>query len=632
MSTQLTEQVESRSVVTTLAEIDSWTQDGSKVQPGGLAVGPFGVLDFAHAPQASTLLDRPASGNAPDTSIAELEDVDTDIPMPEFDPSPQLINTPSTLDALISLPDCLQWSDLFDLDFENWLSQQPDNFGVEPSTTLNLTDAQSTSLQPAPVEPISSSCLPLTNIDDMGLGNEAQLLIKHFDSHVIEAIAALPFNTKSPYKILNVAAAVQTHADITYLGRSVKHANAANLYSLLACSAHHLATTLSDAELNKASYWHGLSSRAGRKAKEHLQKSLQGELQGPNKAKYKDQLMALMSMLAYTIMAGHQRDARCYMIDAERLLRLRGLAKRQISRRARLMHHMYTWARIVSESTYVLHEEKAVNLLAMPPAPRPQTAHNTRLDDFLRVEQADEYSETDMEDPKEPEIGLHDIHLQDPRPYSDTMYLQIYGIPETWLSLLSQTTRLANVKEMLKHDSHLERSLNKRMARLEDMVCTFASNNNVADESHTLPPAQYMLRALNSALVIFFYRRIRDVNALILQSHVDDVINALQNFDLSLAQQNLQGPGTAWPTFIAGCEANTGPRRQALLARMERAHRKTGSHCFQSAKTMMQEVWARRDQMATSPKSTRSGSGRTAKSSTTWIELSREKKEWVILC
>lgn len=632
MSEQLAEQVEPRAVDTSLAEIDSWTQDLRRARAGGLAVGPFGVIDFNNAAPIATT--EVASARVPIPAVLGM-------PETQYDASSQHTDTPSTLDALTSLPDYLQWSDLFDLDFEDWLSQQPDDFGAGSHITNNDHGLQLAPSQ-APLAVALPSPVPTPNdIDDRDLKDMAPALIKHFIDKVVGAIAPLPYNTKSPYKILNAAAAVQTLADMTYLNRPVTHANAANLYSLMACSAYHLAMCPSGSSAANAVCWNDMARRAGQKAKEHLQRSLQTELQGLSKAKYKDQLMALMSTLTYSVSAGHQKDARCYMIDAERLLRVRGLAKRHISRRARILHHMYTWVRIVGESTYVLHEDRVanvstINMVKMSSCSQVQAGHNDRLDDFLRVEQGEDHEEVAMEEQKDKEVGLHDIHLQDPRQYAETMYLQIYGLPETWLSLLSQTTRLANAKDMLKPNSSIEMSFNKRMTRLEDMICTFASSTNPLPSGLTtsLPPTQYMLQALNSALVIYFYRRIRDVNAWILQSHVDDVINALRNFDLALDQMNLQGPGTAWPAFVAGCEASPGARREILLKWIDTAFWKTGQSCYRAANGIMQEVWARRDQVAASPRSTRSSGGKSGKphSTPTWVEVSREKKEWVILC
>lgn len=76
------------------------------------------------------------------------------------------------------------------------------------------------------------------------------------------------------------------------------------------------------------------------------------------------------------------------------------------------------------------------------------------------------------------------------------------------------------------------------------MICSMAlktaglhksgSHDSATDESgmqRVLSASEAMLRALNSALVVFFYRRIRGVHPWILQVHVNDVIEALKAFD-----------------------------------------------------------------------------------------------------
>ena len=159
----------------------------------------------------------------------------------------------------------------------------------------------------------------------------------------------------------------------------------------------------------------------------------------------------------------NQRDARCYMIDAERLLRVKGLAKRDISRKCRLLHHVYSWIGIVGESTYVLHDYASYgpvvgNMSALNQAhqlhgnrerrkesARSRLGPNARLDDFLRLEPHSSDSDLEIDELKDGD-GLRDIHLEDSRHWGDTMY-HIYGISETWLSLVSQTTRLANIMD-----------------------------------------------------------------------------------------------------------------------------------------------------------------------------------------
>ena len=80
--------------------------------------------------------------------------------------------------------------------------------------------------------------------------------------------------------------------------------------------------------------------------------------------------------------------------------------------------------------------------------PSPAVMHG-QLDDFLGVDTHEIDSEPDFEEDTGQEVGIRDIHLQDMRHWLETLYLRIYSIPETWLSFVSQTTRLANVIDVM---------------------------------------------------------------------------------------------------------------------------------------------------------------------------------------
>ena len=352
-----------------------------------------------------------------------------------------------------------------------------------------------------------------------------------------------------------------------------------------------------------------------------------------------------------------QQDARAYMIDAERLLRLRGLAKRNISRKARELHHVYTWMRIIGESSYVLRNYQNVGVNAAignkrqsaneprrdannlgPTEPQYQVGPNPRLDDFLRLEPRPSDSDVDDMAQKDHEIGLHDIHLEDTRQFAETMYMELYGISETWLSLVSQTTRLANVMDSLnfnkeRRDLEFMELLERRKQRLENMVCSFAAmDRRAAGQSTSSGPARtidgprhHMVRALNAALVILFYRRIRKVNAWILQEHVDNVIRALKDFEMLCQRANIEEPGTPWPAFLAGCEALYPAQREYLLGYLNRTFTLTGFTRLETARTCMVEVWRRRDDSA------EGGDKRMRDQVWTWEHISKESFLHVLL-
>lgn len=326
---------------------------------------------------------------------------------------------------------------------------------------------------------------------------------------------------------------------------------------------------------------------------------------------------------------------------------MRGLPKRRISQRARLLHHVYTWLRIVGESTYVLHdytpsssfvEALRANFLSHRPGgleedEAPQSDPSARLDDFLRLETRQLDNDLNIDEPKDQESGLHDIHLQDSRSFPETLYKQIYGIPETWLSLVSQTTRLANVMESFRvarqSGMHVSldawETLQRRSVRLENMICSFSlrqTRQEAADELTTTAHG-HMLQALNEALVIFFYRRVRKIHPVALEGHVDNVISALNRFSEVLPHDDPAVPGTAWPAFIAGCEAITSVKQESITKWLDNAESVSGFTVFRTAKSIMFKLWSRQAEHL------RTNRG---DSIPTWVDVAKQGQVWPLLC
>jgi arginine metabolism regulation protein II len=127
---------------------------------------------------------------------------------------------------------------------------------------------------------------------------------------------------------------------------------------------------------------------------------------------------------------------------------------------------VYTWLRIVGESTFILHDftsagfqekiemmiQKSTVVSSVSSASEQNAVladGHPQLDDFLRVETHGPDSDLHMGTSKDQVAGLRDIHLSDLREWPKTLYMDIHGIPEDWLSLVSQTTRVANIIDFL---------------------------------------------------------------------------------------------------------------------------------------------------------------------------------------
>ncbi|KAL8960247.1 MAG: hypothetical protein Q9193_003015 [Seirophora villosa] len=672
MSSQLGARLVPGSVDASLAELDARIKEPNILHNASFDIGPFSVFSLSDSPTPHQL-----------TAATHGQ---------EIEPPLDLVTASiSELDSLLNVGNALGWNDLFDSGLDFTSPSQGNQFDEDPLTRLARVasqpidtqyEAQSSELttvdamEPVNFEVENLAPPPYAPVDmtDMKILSHGQILLRYFKDVIIPTYSPLPVDSKSPWEIMNCYAAIQRLADMTYLEvPDVKHASRANLFGALACSAYTISETQTHLTALPVTACQQIVNSASARAREHMQKSLRTETHGTKKARYKDQLMAVNTMIALATLMENHHDARCYLIDAERLLRLRGLAKRILSRRARLLHHVYTWLRIVGESTFIMHDYASS---ALPPrienslvrsrntsdrAPDeadPPANNYGQLDNFLRVDPHETDSEPDLQEHKEQEAGIRNIHLQDMRQWSGTLYLQIYSIPETWLSLVSQTTRLANVIDTMNASkSEMTHSFNaylrNKSARLEAMICSLASETSGfhLHDSHSSgnggsgirtvrPPSEAMLRALNSALVIFFYRRIRDVHPWILQVHVNEVIEALNDFDCGMAQYpkyRCGTIGTPWPAFMAGCEAMTTSKRNWIVSWLEKSSKKLLTAGHRSCIDIMREVWHRRDAaMATHNAekhecNNRTPSRKKADMKCTWIHVLRDKKYWPML-
>ena len=217
----------------------------------------------------------------------------------------------SDLGALLETSGRLGWDDLFAPSWDFFETPAPPS--ADPLSMLahvandtpNLMRSHQPSPPSLPPDPISGleygglSPQMLRGSEERGILGDGQTLLRHFRDVLIPHFAPLPMTRKSPWETLIWSSAVQTHAELTYLGSTtVKHASRATLFALLACSAHWLSRTPDVFPTEKAVE---ISECCAKRAKSHLQSSLQTETSGVEKAKYKEQLMAILSLIALAV-------------------------------------------------------------------------------------------------------------------------------------------------------------------------------------------------------------------------------------------------------------------------------------------------------------------------------------------
>lgn len=247
------------------------------------------------------------------------------------------------------------------------------------------------------------------------------------------------------------------------------------------------------------------------------------------------------------------------LLEAERWIRRRGLPSTK-SLQHRILHHMYTHLRLIVESTTIMNTPTDHELDQDPRhsfemitsrSPRSFTVSKQCLGDL------------DAGRDKSEDIGYNDIHLDVSGKFQMTLFPQIYGIPESLMTLLSQTISLANEKPRLEalaaKDHNMFGALSRHLNTLEQQIWSWngpsdASKHTVSFVSECEPTDPRTL-AMQQALIIFFYRRIYNMNAMVVQEQVRKCLESIVPC-LETAQRDSDlAVSIGWTIFIAACEA-----------------------------------------------------------------------------
>lgn len=275
-----------------------------------------------------------------------------------------------------------------------------------------------------------------------------------------------------------------------------------------------------------------------------------------------------------------------------------------------MLHHLYTHLRLIIEST---------NILDISPNPfgSEQGQESGPLSQLIKVSIPRSFSinpqslgDLDLNRQKSECIGYNDIHLDVSGSWPVTLYPEIFGIPETLMTLLSQTISLAKEKPLLEApnlaDPAVSAALTTHIKLLEQQIWSWSlpSGPEIApsvvqsgSSVHNQPLMRNMILALHQALIIFFYRRIHNVSTFIVQGQVKKTLELLQPC-LEMADLDSDfAVSMGWTFFIAVCEAATPDLQELGLECLEAVDDFGIFVDHEKPSTMAKAVWKRRDDL-----------------------------------
>lgn len=204
------------------------------------------------------------------------------------------------------------------------------------------------------------------------------------------------------------------------------------------------------------------------------------------------------------------------------------------------------------------------------------------------------------------------------------MFQEIYGIPESLLSLLSRSTSLGNEIMTQRGDTFmgtLSLELLTRSKQLEDEITDWPSINLLPNYATSVLAssdlvAHLMTAALHSGLLIYFYRRVSDLHPSILQSLVDTTISYLKLCKDEMTKVGSINCGIVWPGFIAAVEALGEERQRGIRDFLIESASVSGMRSFDLAAHIAEEVWKARQ--VSGPRYS-------------WVDLVRERNMSLVL-
>ncbi|KAK1522710.1 hypothetical protein CPAR01_14253 [Colletotrichum paranaense] len=430
---------------------------------------------------------------------------------------------------------------------------------------------------------------------DYAVPHDAVFLLRHYSTTVLRGFT--PFrHSKTPWHILFIPYVKSCLAALT-LGDDMDHASLTAFYGTLAISASSLGG------ISNSRKWSEQANNYKQRARHHVRLMLQTAYDVPKKAKYKSILIAFLTMVQISSVSGSRDQVECYLLEAEKFIRVKGLNRKK-SRKVRLLHHCYAFERVLHETTF---------------PGSTQSPHRLHVRKVIETSNASAYSidslsfqlaswsnlDQEMLKVKGREEGENDLHLQIPGVWLATLYPEIFGIPEIYIFLLSLVIRLARSKEDpeysspagLKEFMFRAKAVERRIHQLRRQPGYVITDLPTSDPEmqHCQQFLDNLSQAMLLALTIFFYRRVYDVEADMLQDKVVGVRDCLLRFEATESEMGYGSARLVWPAVIAASEADDPEVRESFAQFFRDWARRSGLRIFSDSLADVERRWAEKE-------------------------------------
>lgn len=456
------------------------------------------------------------------------------------------------------------------------------------------------------VLPPLSINVPTTGLQINGL---TRFLFDHYMDHVADRMTVV-FFPKNPWKTIYFPRAVLALGDLALLGRS-SNSRMSLLNALLAVSCFNL-----QAKFQKGStemkFFLNLGIQFRSQASAFLKKMLQGDLNVSNmkSEKYKDVVVAILSMNTIDVVWGTMADCRYHLSLCGDFIAKRMEARPQLSNKAKSLHRIYSFLRLLQDSTSFQNLSNTT-----------ETQARKLMRTLVRSNDND-HSGGEFQESIDAEDGLVGIEfvnkagttaLYQPdfiayyhtsatsKSAKEVMLTEaMYGMPNSLILLYSEAVKLLKLRLYFeKHGSKEDQAKLKDLCtRYEKKLIDWNSEWELQDESGTFLTGMHEglyhhMHSFHNGLIVYYFTLVRELGDIFLQKYCVECVTHLEQLQCLYDEQKVMIIPMFWQGFIAGCSA-TESRVQFRFREWAAKLALGGVGTYWGARQLMFEVWRRR--------------------------------------
>lgn len=401
---------------------------------------------------------------------------------------------------------------------------------------------------------------------------ETRFLLNHYIHQVVN-IFTMVENAKSPWKSIHLPRAMQGSGELEVIG-ATSHTRKALLNAILSVSAYCLSNRYGHGQVDQMEKWRSVGHQLRFQAVKSLQTCVTENISSSSKPKYKELLAAMLSMVSIDVASGETSTCLMHLAGSESFIRSTKGWKMKYSSKARSLHRIFYYLRVIHASTKSVEISKDES--ASPPvktvSDEKPTAKSWLEDDLANSEE--QASSTEF----------------------------IYGIPPSLLVLLGKATDIVQQLDHVRRAPHeLDNATASRLAdacdQLEAEILDWPVDSALSCLQDLTPETrsiiEHQTRAFHQAIVIYFSSHVRAMHSRYMKPYVEAVISHAEAIEEIKRQHKVTSGPLFWPCFIAAAEAVD----EDLQQRFIRWYDKTQVYGLAGGlmgRDIVTEVWRRR--------------------------------------